>query len=92
MIRSFRCRETERIFRNQISRAFPPDIQNTARRKLRQLDDAVSLDDLRNPPGNRLEPLRGDHQREHSIRINDQWRIVFTWDNGPDDVRIEDYH
>jgi proteic killer suppression protein len=92
MIRSFRCTETKRIFDNETSRVFPPDIQRTARRKLRQLDDAVSLDDLRNPPGNRLEPLRGSRQGAYSIRINDQWRVVFTWDNGPCDVRIEDYH
>ncbi|MBN2970594.1 type II toxin-antitoxin system RelE/ParE family toxin [Roseomonas aeriglobus] len=68
-------------------------MQHTARRKLRQLDGADRLDDMRVPPGNRLEELKGDRKGTYSIRINDQWRITFRWSNGgADDVRIEDYH
>ncbi len=93
MIRSFRCRETERIFRGGVSTAFPPDIQARARRKLVLLDDAVDLNDLRQTPGNRLEALQGDRAGQYSIRINDQWRICFRWDQGEaHDVEITDYH
>jgi proteic killer suppression protein len=92
VIHSFRCSETERIFNGATSRAFPPDIQATARRKLRMLDDAVSLADLRQLPGNRLEALKGDRAGQCSIRINDQWRICFRWDQGAHDVEIVDYH
>jgi toxin HigB-1 len=92
MIRSFRCRETERIFRRGISRAFPPDIQVRARSKLVLLNDAVDLDDLRRTPGNRLEALRGDRAGQYSIRINDQWRICFVWEDGAHQVEIVDYH
>jgi proteic killer suppression protein len=92
MIRSFRSRETERIFRGGVSPTFPPDIQMRARRKLVLLDDAADLDDLRQTPGNRLEALTGDRIGQHSIRINDQWRICFVWDGGAEDVEIVDYH
>ena len=93
MIRSFRCRETEKIWSGLKSRSFPGDIQNRALRKLRQLDAAQTLDDLRNPPGNRLEPLRGNRIGQMSIRINDQWRICFTWEDGDaQNVEIVDYH
>lgn len=92
MIHSFRCVETQRIFLGGVSRAFPPDIQRTARRKLQQLDAAPCLDALRNPPGNRLEALKGDRAGQWSIRINDQWRICFVWDDGAHDVEIVDYH
>lgn len=93
MIRSFADPETERIFRGARSRNRPPEIQRTARRKLRQLDAADRLGDLRDPPGNRLEQLKGFTPPRYSLRINDQWRITFRWsDGGADDVRIEDYH
>ncbi|WP_375381710.1 type II toxin-antitoxin system RelE/ParE family toxin [uncultured Sphingomonas sp.] len=93
MIRSFHDPETERVWINQRSRRLPPDIQQTARRKLRQLDVAERLSDLSNPRGNRLEQLKGFDPLRYSVRVNDQWRITFRWsDGGADDVRIEDYH
>jgi toxin HigB-1 len=93
MIRSFRCRETERVWHGLRSRKFPGDMQDRALRKLRQLDASASLDDLRNPPGNRLEALRGDRKGRWSIRINDQWRVCFRWSDGDaSDVEIADYH
>jgi toxin HigB-1 len=93
MIRSFKSKETERIWQGQSSRNFPGDIQDRALRKLRQLDAAVTVADLRNPPGNRLEILKGDRAGQMSIRINDQWRICFRWSNGDgEDVEIVDYH
>lgn len=93
MIRSFRDRQTEAIWEGQVSRRLPHDIQDRALRKLRQLDAAQSLDDLRNPPSNRLEALRGDLVGRWSIRINDQWRLCFRWsDNEASDVEIVDYH
>lgn len=93
MIRSFGDAATAQIYEGSVSRSLPPDIQNTARRKLRLLNQARQLDDLRRPPGNRLEMLKGDRKGRYSIRINDQWRITFDWaDGGADDVRIEDYH
>jgi toxin HigB-1 len=93
MIQSFGSVETERIWSGQRSRKFPPDIQGTALRKLRLLNQARSLNDLRVPPGNRLEALKGNLEGQHSIRINDQWRICFIWsEGGPRDVEIVDYH
>ena len=92
MIRSFRCRETERIFNDEVSPAFPPNIQRTARRKLRELHAAPSLNALQRTPGNRLEALRGRRQGQYSIRVNDQWRICFIWDGGAHQVEIVDYH
>jgi len=93
VIVSFACAETERIFRGQQSRKLPADIQNTARRKLEYLHRARSLNDLRMPPGNRLEALKGDRKGEHSIRVNDRWRICFQWREGnPEQVEIVDYH
>ncbi len=93
MIESFASEETEKIFRGQVSRKFPKDIQRTARRKLIYLDDAENLQDLLAPPGNRLEKLKGDRAGQHSIRINDQWRICFKWSsNKAKDVEIVDYH
>ena len=90
MIRSFACDDTAaRLFRLEKVRAFPPDIQRTALRKLVQLHAVTELLQLRVPPGNRLEALKG----RHSIRINDQWRICFRWDSdGPHEVEIVDYH
>jgi len=93
MIRSFRCKETERIWHGHSSRKFPGDIQNRALRKLRQLDAAVTVEDLRSPPGNRLETLKGKRAGQISMRINDQWRICFRWVAGDaEDVEIVDYH
>ena len=93
MIRSFRDKDTERIWRGRRSRKFPGDIQERALRKLRQLDASLTLEDLRNPPGNHLEPLRADRAGQWSIRINDQWRICFHWSEGEaHDVEIVDYH
>lgn len=93
MIRSFADREAARIWGGTPSRRLPPDIQATARRKLRMLNNAQSLDDLRAPPANRLEALRGDRKGQHSIRINDQWRLCFRWQVvDAFDVAIVDYH
>lgn len=93
MIESFADNETEKLFRRQRVRKLPPDIQRTALRKLVQLDAAICLDDLRVPPGNRLEALTGNRAGQHSIRINDQWRICFIWRaGGPQNVEIVDYH
>jgi len=93
MILSFRSKETEAVWRGEASRRFPPEIQQTARRKLRMLNNARSLIDLRAPPANRLETLKGDRKGQHAIRINDQWRICFVWtDTGSANVEIVDYH
>jgi len=93
MIQSFADPETEVIWSGHRSRRLPPDIQASALRKLRLLNQARTLHDLRVPPGNRLEALKGDRAGEHSIRINDQWRICFVWsEGGPSHVAIVDYH
>jgi proteic killer suppression protein len=93
MIRSFRDKETEKVFRREVSRKLPPGLQRAAQRKLVILDGAETLQDLRSPPGNRLERLRGDREGQHSIRINDQWRVCFFWDDGDArEVEITDYH
>jgi proteic killer suppression protein len=93
MIRSFADIETEKLFRRERVRKLPPDIQRTALRKLVHLDAAIALDDLRVPPGNRLEALSGDRVGKHSIRINDQWRVCFLWTaGGAESVEIVDYH
>jgi proteic killer suppression protein len=93
MIRSFRDRETERIFQRERSRKLPSDIQQIALRKLRMLNRAESLQDVRVPPANRLEKLSGNRSGQYSIRINDQWRICFFWrDYDAYDVEIVDYH
>ena len=93
MIQGFRCFETERIWRGAVSRRLPIDIQATALRKLRMLNNAKVLRDLAIPPNNRLEALKHDRKGQHSIRINDQWRICFRWtEGGPADVEIVDYH
>jgi toxin HigB-1 len=91
MIRSFACRDTELVFRREFSRKFNA-IARVAHRKLLVLNRATRLDDLRFPPGNRLEALRGDLAGRYSVRINDQWRIVFAWRDEPHDVEIMDYH
>ena len=93
MILSFGNKETERIWRGQASRRFPADIQDRALRKLRQLDASRTVEDLRNPPGNHLETLKGARAGQMSIRINDQWRVCFRWaDHDARDVEIVDYH
>ena len=93
MIESFGDPDTEGVFRRRRVKRIDPRIQQTALRKLRYLDNAATLDDLRVPPGNRLEALRGDRVGQYSIRVNDQWRIVFAWRNGNAfDVTIVDYH
>jgi proteic killer suppression protein len=93
VIRSFRCKETEQIFSRRVSRKLPRDIQQIALRKLRMLNRAVTLQDLRVPPANRLERLRGDRAGQYSVRINDQWRICFEWREGDAyNVEIIDYH
>lgn len=92
MIRSFADKETERLFGDHPVRRFAA-FERVARRKLLLLHSAMSLQDLSVPPGNRLEPLKGDRAGQHSIRINDQWRICFLWrEGGPEDVEIVDYH
>lgn len=92
MIRSFRCKETEQLFSTGSSRRFAA-FRAIAERKLQQLDSAETLEFLRSPPGNRLEALAGDRQGHYSIRINDQWRVIFRWTReGPADVEIIDYH
>ena len=91
-IRSFRCTDTESLYEGKSPRRFR-NILNVAQRKLQMLDDAVELRDLLAPPGNRPEALRGDRAGQHSIRINDQWRVCFVWTtNGPENVEIVDYH
>jgi proteic killer suppression protein len=92
MIKGFKCNETEKIWQGEVSRKLPQNIQNVARRKLRMLNNAVDLKDLRIPPANRLEALKGNRVGQHSIRINQQWRICFIWDEGAINVEIVDYH
>jgi toxin HigB-1 len=93
VIRSFRDKDTERLFHRELIRRLPQAIQRVALRKLVQLDAATTLDDLRVPPGNRLEKLTGDRAGQYSIRINDQWRACFRWEHGDAyEVEIVDYH
>lgn len=93
MIKSFRCKETEALFRREPARRLPADIMNTARRKLLMIQAANFIEDLRTPPGNRLEQLKGDRAGQYSIRINDQWRVCFIWKDGHAyDLEIVDYH
>lgn len=92
MIRSFRCADTQALYETGKSRRFG-GIAKAATRKLTQLDAAATLEFLRSPPGNHLEGLQGKRSGQHSIRINDQWRLCFRWtDAGPEDVEIVDYH
>ena len=93
MIKTFRDKESEKIFNRLLSRKLPQNIQHLARRKLVILDAATELNTLRVPPGNRLEALKGDRKGQHSIRINDQWRICFKFlDGDAYEVQVTDYH
>lgn len=93
MIRSFKCKHTEKIWNGQKVRYFPSDIQERALIKLRLIDAAANINDLKIPPANRLEDLKGNRKGQKSIRINDQWRICFVWDdNEACNVEIVDYH
>ena len=93
MIKSFKDKEAERLFHRESSRKLPQSIQRVAFRKLRMLNNAHSLEDLRVPPANRLEALKGGRRGQHSIRINDQWRVCFVWRDGDAvNVEIVDYH
>ena len=93
MIRNFKDSATRAVFNGENPKGFPSDLLKTARRKLRYLNAAVNLNDLRAPPGNRLEALKADRAGQHSIRINDQFRICFVWTpEGPAAVEITDYH
>ena len=93
MIKSFKCRETEKIYNRLFSKKLPQDIQKVAIKKLWMLDAAIELEDLKIPPSNHLEALRDDRKGQHSIRINQQWRICFNWHDGNSyNVEIVDYH
>ena len=93
MIQTFADRDTERLFAREPVRRYPADVQRTMLRKLAVVDAAEQLGDLRVPPGNRLEKLRGDRAGQHSIRVNEQWRICFRWKDGNAyEVEIVDYH
>jgi proteic killer suppression protein len=93
VIKSFRDRETEKVYSRERSARLPGDIQQIALRKLRMINNAQNIHDLRIPPANRLEKLGGDRTGQYSIRINDQWRICFIWkDNNAYNVEITDYH
>ena len=93
VIKSFGDRDTERLFAREPVRRYPAELRRVMLRKLVAVDAAEGLDDLRVPPGNRLEKLRGDRSGQHSIRVNDQWRVCFTWRDGDAyDVSIVDYH
>ncbi len=93
MILSFACAETERLFRAEMTRRFPPALQRSARRKLLALHAATEVRQLAVPPGNRLEARKGDRKGQYSIRVNDRWRICFRWESAnAHDVEIVDYH
>jgi len=93
MIKNFSCKETEKLFNGKFSKRLPQSIQRVALRKLIQLNAATTLDFLRIPPANHLELLTGNRQEQYSIRINEQWRVCFSWrDNNAFDVEIVDYH
>ena len=93
MLKSFGSKETEKIWTGLRSSRFPPEIQKIGRRKLRMINNSIDLNDLRIPPSNRLEKLSGNLKEYHSIRINNQWRIMFKWQNGHAyEIEIIDYH
>jgi len=93
MIKSFKCKETEKIFNGRHSRRFPADILRRIQMRLDRIDAAMDLNDLQVPPSHHLETLKGDRAEQHSIRINNQWRVCFIWTNeGVLDVEVVDYH
>ena len=93
MIKSFRCKETHKVYERKFSKKLPHDIQRVAYRKLLMIDSAIDIEDLKIPPANRLEKLSGDRAGHHSIRVNKQFRICFIWEDGfALDVEIVDYH
>jgi len=93
MIESFKSKETEKIWNGTVSKKLPYEIQNRAWDKLKQLHASITMEDLKNPPSNHLEALKGNRKGQYSIRINNQWRICFTWKNGNAyEVEIVDYH
>lgn len=93
MIKTFKCKDTEKLFNGKFIKKLPTDIQRIALRKLKMLDAATMLDTLKVPPGNRLEALKGNRSGQHSVRVNDQWRICFIWNQGDAfEVEIIDYH
>jgi len=93
MIKTFRCKETHKVYERKFAKKLPHDIQRVAYRKLLMIDSAIDIDDLRIPPANRLEKLSGDREGQYSIRINKQFRICFIWEDGSAlDVEIVDYH
>lgn len=93
MIQSFKCSETELIWEGRVSKRLPQQIQQVVRRKLRMMNNALYLNDLRIPPSNKLEPLKGDRKGQYSIRVNDQWRLCFRWNDGDVfNVELIDYH
>ena len=93
MIVSYRDKRTEAVAAGTVAKRFPADLVRTAQRKLFMIEHAKQLDDLKSPPGNHLEALKDDRSGQHSIRINDQWRVIFRWDDGhAHDVQIVDYH
>lgn len=93
MIRNFKCKETEKIWNGIVSKKLPREMQERALRKLRQLDTSNTIDDLKNPPSNKLEKLKGDRRHQMSIRVNQKWRLCFVWKNNEAyEVEIVDYH
>jgi toxin HigB-1 len=93
MIRSFADKRTAAVFANRVPKGFPSAMAKVSRRKLRMIDQARALDDLRSPPGNHLHPLKNERGGQHAMRINDQWRVCFVWRDGDAyDVEITDYH
>jgi len=93
MIKTFRCKETHKVYERKFSKKLPHDIQRVAYRKLLMIDSAIDIDDLRIPPANKLEKLSGDREGQYSIRVNKQFRICFLWEDGfALDVEIVDYH
>jgi toxin HigB-1 len=93
MIKSFKDKETEKVYSREGSRKLPEDIQQVALRKLRMINNAKNLNDLRIPPANNLKKLKGNREGQHSVRINDQWRICFKWKGGDaHEVEVADYH
>jgi len=91
MIKGFKCKQTEKLYKREFVKKFS-GLERTALKRLRILESAESLETLRNLPSNRLEALKGNRKGQYSIRINDQWRLCFKWDDGADDVEIVDYH